>query len=490
VADEHRLIRERRERAERLGNPFPSGTGKREPISSAFERSHADVVAVAGRVMGVRSHGPAAFVTLRDGTGSGQLYFKRDVLGERYAAFEDLAAGDIIRAEGKLFTTERGERTIQVAAFDVLAVSHRPLPEKYHGLKDTEKRYRARYLDLLTNEETRKRFEIRTRTVTTIRRFLDELGFQEVETPILQPVYGGALAKPFVTHHDRLDMDLYLRISDELYLKRLIIGGLDRVYEIGHDFRNEGIDTSHNTEFTVLEVYQAYADYRDMMELTERLISQTAQEVLGTSTITYRGHEIDLTPSWTRLSFVEAIKQETGIDLETSRDHDSLKSAIERAGLQVDPQPTWGKLAEELVKEYVEPKLIKPTFLYDYPLDISPLAKAKEGSPHLVERFELFIGGEECANAYSELNDPVEQRRRFEQQAEARKAGDAETQPIDEDWIEALEHGMPPTGGLGVGLDRLIMLFTDTPSIRDVILFPQLRPGSGAGDVENSSEKA
>lgn len=481
MTEEHRLIKERRLRAERHGHPYPASVRPHRPLGEVFGAEEGGSAAVAGRIMTVRSHGKSSFATLRDGSGTGQLYFKADRLEKRYDTFTDLAAGDIIWAAGALFVSKRGEKTLEVTDFEILAVSHRPLPEKYQGLKDTETRYRKRYLDLLTNEESRRRFEIRSKIVTAARAFLDKREFLEVETPVLQPLYGGALAKPFVTHHDRLDMDLYLRVSDELYLKRLIIGGLDRVYEIGHDFRNEGLDTSHNTEFTMLECYQAYAGYRETMKLTEELVAHVAGEALGTTRLTYQGQEVDLKPPWRRLTVKEALRG-VGFDLDRLADLTALEEAASKK-LKLKPQPTWGKFVEELLDLLVRPGLVQPTFLVDYPVEISPLAKEKADEPGWVERFEPFVAGIELGDAWSELTNPLEQRKRFEDQAALRAAGDDETQPQDEDWLEALEYGMPPTGGLGIGIDRLVMLLTDTPSIRDVILFPQLRPeGREGGD--------
>jgi lysyl-tRNA synthetase class 2 len=357
----------------------------------------------------------------------------------------------------------------------MLAKSLHPLPAKWHGLKDVEIRYRQRYLDLIANEEVRQLFVTRTRTVTAMRRFLDGRGFMEVETPILQPLYGGATARPFETDHHALDQTLYLRISDELYLKRLIIGGYERVYEIGKDFRNEGLSTRHNPEFTMMECYQAYADYHDMMTLTEEMIACIAQEVTGSAQITYQGHEISLTPPWRRITMRQALFDETAIDIEAHSSLERLRQAIAERGLRVDPTPTWGKQVDELFSEYVEPRLIQPTFILDYPVELSPLAKKKPDAPHLVERFEPFVGGLEMGNAFSELNDPLDQRARFVELAKGREMGDEEVHPIDEDFVTALMYGMPPTGGLGIGVDRLMMLLTDRASIREVILFPQLR---------------
>ncbi len=437
----------------------------------------AERVRVAGRITARRVMGGVSFYDLRDGSGRIQLYASRDALGpELYEPFvDDLDIGDFVGAEGVVFRTKRGELSVKVERYEVLAKALRPLPEKWHGLKDVETRYRRRYLDLIANERSRRVFETRTQIIRAMRAFLDERGFLEVETPILQPVYGGGAARPFTTYHNELEQTLYLRIAPELYLKRLIIGGFERVYEIGKNFRNEGISTQHNPEFTMMECYQAYADYRDMMALMEEMVYAIARE-LGRVELTYQGHEIDLKPPWRRLTVREALLEHTGLDIEEHRTREALWAAIQRQGLRVDEQPTWGKLVDELISEYVEPRLIQPTFLMDYPKEISPLAKAKPDAPHLVERFEPFVAGLELGNAFSELNDPLDQRERFLKQEEQRRRGDEEAHPLDEDFLQALEYGMPPTGGLGVGVDRLVMLFTDSPSIRDVILFPALRP--------------
>ena len=433
-------------------------------------------VKLAGRIMARRRMGKASFIDLQDQNGKLQGYAKIDTLGqEQYELFTDLDIGDFIGVEGVVFKTEKGELSVHIERFRILSKALRPLPEKWHGLADVETRYRQRYLDLISNEESRRIFLIRSRIVSAMRRFLEARGFLEVETPILQPLYGGAAARPFTTHHNVLDTKLYLRISDELYLKRLIIGGLEKVYEIGKDFRNEGISTKHNPEFTMLECYQAYADYNDMMELTEQMIAQIAKEALGTTRIHYQGHEVDLKPPWPRVTLREAILKETAIDIEEHRTLEGLHQQLKKRSLKVDTQKSWGKLVDEIFKEYVEPKLIEPTFIMDYPLELSPLAKKKTDQPHLVERFEPFVGGIELGNAFSELNDPLDQRQRFERQEELRRRGDEEAQALDEDFLIALEHGMPPTGGLGIGVDRLVMLLTGSASIREVILFPLLR---------------
>jgi lysyl-tRNA synthetase class 2 len=466
-------------------DPYPARFSCTHSASEAVQafaasegKEEAQAVRTAGRLMAIRVMGKATFAHIMDGTGRVQIYLRQDEVGEEaYRLFvEGFDIGDFVGVEGPLFRTRTGEITVRARSLEMLAKALRPLPEKWHGLTDVETRYRQRYLDLLVNEPVRRTFITRTRMVTAIRRFLDERGFLEVETPVLQPIYGGAAARPFVTHHNVLDADLYLRISDELYLKRLIIGGLDRVYEIGRDFRNEGISTKHNPEFTQIEVYQAYADYNDIMRLVEECWHAAAEQVLGTARLTYQGHEIDLTPPWRRVTMRDAILEATTIDIEAHTDLDALHGQIEERNLEVDFRPTWGKQVEELFEEYVQAKLIQPTFVLDYPLDISPLSKKKPDAPRLVERFEFFVGGLECGNAFSELNDPLDQRERFEAQRQQLKGGDEEAHPMDEDWIRALEYGMPPTGGLGWGIDRMAMLFTDNSSIREVILFPTLRP--------------
>jgi lysyl-tRNA synthetase class 2 len=433
-------------------------------------------VAIAGRLVAVRNMGKSTFAHLEDGTGRLQIYLRKDELGdELYQQFnKDFDLGDFVAAQGYLFRTKTGEVTVHVTAFQLAAKALHPLPEKWHGLKDTETRYRQRYLDLVANPEVRDIFIKRSKIVTAMRKFLDGQGFLEVETPVLQPIYGGAMARPFVTHHNALNMQLYLRIADELYLKRLIVGGFDKVYEISKDFRNEGISTRHNPEFTMMECYWAYADYQDMMWLTEHLVAFVAQEVLGASQIVYEGKEVDLTPPWRRLNLAESIKQRTEIDIfETYGDVKALWAECQKLKLNVSPQPNWGKLVGELLGEYVEPTIVNPTFIHTFPLEISPLSKQNPADPRVVERFEAFVAGMEIANAYSELNDPIIQRQRFlEQQKEA----DAEAHQMDDDYIMALMQGMPPTGGLGLGVDRLTMLLTNQQSIREVILFPHMRP--------------
>ena len=434
-------------------------------------------VSLAGRVTAMRLMGKRTFIDLRDGTGKIQADLREDVLGdESYQAFVDLVdIGDFVGVSGTLFRTRSGEITVQARQYVFLAKTLRPLPEKWHGLRDVEVRYRQRYLDLMANAPVRDIFRLRSRVVAAIRHFLDERGFLEVETPVLQPSAGGAAAKPFVTHHHALDRDLYLRIATELHLKRLIVGGLDSVYEIGPVFRNEGVSTKHNPEYTLLESYQAYADYQDVMKLVEEMVAYVAQQALGSLKVSYGDTVLDLTPPWQRLTLRQAIEERTGIDFEAHADADSLRQAMVPLDVAVSETAGRGKLIDELLSTFVEPQLIQPTFLLDYPLEISPLAKRKLDNPSLVERFEGFLAGREIANAFSELNDPQEQRERFLEQARLRAAGDEEAETVDEDFLVALEHGMPPTGGLGMGIDRLVMALSGQHSIREVILFPQLR---------------
>jgi lysyl-tRNA synthetase, class II len=434
-------------------------------------------IRVAGRITAMRIMGKASFMDIRDGSGRIQIYFKKDTIGEeRYSFLNDFDIGDFLGVEGTLFKTRTEEITVQVSDFTFLSKSLQPLPEKWHGLTDVEKRYRQRYLDLIANEEVRHIFRTRSRIISSMRRFLEEQGFMEVETPVLQPIAAGALAKPFATHHHALDRDLYLRIATELHLKRLIIGGFEKVYEIGRVFRNEGISIKHNPEFTTLECYQAYADYHDVMDLTEQMISSISLDVLGTNTVGFGETTIDFSPPWPRMSLRDAIKEKSGIDFEDYPDAASLEAQIRKTGIPVDTGLSWAKLVDHLLSEKVEPDLIQPTFLTDYPVELSPLAKRKPGSDRLTERFEGFCGGMEIANAFSELNDPLDQRERFEEQEKMRtEFGDEEVERTDNDFLTALEHGMPPTGGLGIGIDRLVMLLTGQHSIREVILFPQLR---------------
>lgn len=457
---------ERFERTNRLGD-----------ITERFAELENQTVKIAGRLVAKRDQGKAVFANIIDQTGNVQLYTKIDLLGEEsYQDFIDLDLGDIIGLAGKVFKTHRGQISVQVESFQLLSKALRPLPEKWHGLKDTDIRYRQRYLDLISNPEVMGTFIKRTKTISTIRGILDRDGFIEVETPALSVIAGGGHARPFETHHNALDLDLTMRIALELYHKRLIVGGFDRVYEIGHCFRNEGISTKHNPEFTMLELYQSYADYHVMMDLTEKLISEAAMAVCGTTKIEYQGTPIDLTPPWPRISIVEAVKQYTGIDwVKLAGDKEAVEAA-QGLGLKIDPKATKGMVWDEICSEFVEPKLIQPTFLIDHPIEISPLAKKKNDQPEFTYRFELFIYGREMANAFSELNDPIDQRERFMEQAKEKAKGNEEAMVWDEDFLNALEHGMPPTGGMGMGIDRLVMLLTDSPSIRDVILFPLMRP--------------
>ncbi len=487
---EEELIQLRHEKLARMRargiDPYPPRVRRTHAAADAvveFERweaaggkDDAPTVAVAGRIMALRDMGKAAFLDLRDGTGRIQCYLKRDVIGEdAYAAIADLDLGDFLAAGGPLFRTRTQEITVEAREYQVLAKALRPPPEKWHGIEDVETRYRQRYLDLLSNAEVREIFRKRAAIIAAIRRFLDARGFMEVETPVLQPEAGGAAATPFVTHFRALDQDFYLRISLELHLKRLIIGGFDRVYEMSRIFRNEGVSTKHNPEFTMIETYQAYADYNDVARMAEDLVSTVAQEVLGTTTVQFGDHTIDLSPPWRRLTMREALIEHAGIDFEEYRTRDKLLDELQRRKIDVDPGWSWGKLLDEAVSHYVEPKLIQPTFLLDYPKEISPLAKSKPGEPGIVERFEPFIAGFEIGNAYTELNDPIDQRERFETQARLAAAGLEEVETLDEDFLTALEHGMPPTGGFGMGVDRLVMILTGQRSIREVILFPHLR---------------
>jgi len=440
------------------------------------EPTDAPDVNVAGRITASRRMGKITFLDLRDGAGKIQLYCHKGSLSEEnLSLLKELDIGDIIGAGGSLFRTKTDEPTIEVKSLTLLAKSLQPLPEKWHGLSDTETRYRQRYLDLITNAETRKIFSVRSQTVAAIRQFLNGRGFMEVETPVLQPSAGGALAQPFITHHQALDSDLYLRIALELHLKRLIVGGFDKVYEMGHTFRNEGISTQHNPEFTMLETYEAYADYRDVMVMLEEMVGEVSRQVLGTTEVSFGDHAIDFKPPWQRLSLRDAVREYSGIDFNEYPTADELREKMRSLNIEVDPQKNWAKLVDELLKTFVRPKLIQPTIILDYPVAMSPLAKAKPGEERVVERFQALAGGLEIANAYTELNDPIEQRDRFTEQLQERQGEDEERWTIDEDFLLALEYGMPPTGGLGVGIDRLVMLLTGQPSIREVILFPQLK---------------
>jgi lysyl-tRNA synthetase class 2 len=448
----------------------------REAIALFEQRGESSQgISLAGRIMSKRSIGKMSFLDIRDSSGKIQLSLRYDLLGrERYEFLKDIDIGDIVGAKGKLFKTKSGELTLEVSDFVMLSKSLRPLPEKWHGLADVEKRYRQRYLDLISNEENKNIFVLRSKIITAVRSFLDKQGFLEVETPVLQPHAGGALARPFVTHHHALDEDLYLRIALELHLKRLVVGGFDKVYEIGRAFRNEGISVRHNPEFTLLECYQAYSDYNDMMRLVEKMLRHIAKAVLCDARLVYNDKTVDLGLPWKRLYLREAIKNYCGIDFKDYPDAASLRMRMAELGMDVDPTKGKGRLIEDLISTFVEPHLIQPTFLMDYPVEMSPLAKRKRGDDQLVERFEGFVDGMEVANAFTELNDPLEQRERFRQQLKERVA-DEEVEIADEDFLQALEYGMPPTGGLGIGIDRLVMLLTGQQSVREVIFFPQLK---------------
>ncbi|MCL4472788.1 MAG: lysine--tRNA ligase [Actinobacteria bacterium] len=462
-------------------NRFPGP----EPVAPLLERyagfesgdSSDEEHRIAGRILIKRGHGKATFLVLKETSARIQLYGNVDILGEAtYEEFRRLDIGDVIGVSGPVFRTRRGELSIEVRSFILLAKALHPLPEKWHGLTDVEIRYRQRYLDLIVNDEVHRAFYIRGKVLSSLRRFMDARGFLEVETPILQTIPGGATARSFETHHNALDIELYMRIALELHLKRLLVGGFDKVYEIGRIFRNEGISTKHNPEFTMMESQQAYADYNDVMEMIEQLVAHIAGEVLGTLKVPWKEEEIDLTPPWRRATLRDLIREHSGVDFVEYPEREALLAKVQELGVEVDPAAGWGKLVDELLTNFVEPRLIQPTFIVDYPLELSPLARPKDEDPSLVERFEGFIGGMEISNCFSELTDPLDQRRRFEEQAAQREAGDEEAGFVDDDFLTALEYGMPPSGGSGLGIDRLCMILTDSPSIRDVILFPLLRP--------------
>lgn len=445
-------------------------------IIEDFKEDENRNVTIAGRMMSKRIMGKASFAHMLDATAQIQLYVRKDELGEEeYAAFKQLDIGDIIGVTGEVFRTHMGEISVKAKSIKLLSKSLLPLPEKWHGLKDADLRYRQRYVDLIVNPEVKRTFEARSKIIKLVREYLDELGFMEVETPILQTQAGGASARPFITHHNTLDIDMYMRIALELYLKRLIVGGIDRVYEIGRVFRNEGISIKHNPEFTLMELYQAYTDYNGMMDITEGIFAYVAQRLLGTTKIDYQGMEIDLTPPWTRMTMNDAVKKETGADFRACKTDAEAAALAKSIGI-ADAHGTAGELLNEAFEQFVEEKLIQPTFIMDYPVEVSPLAKRKKDDSRMTERFEMFITAREMANAFSELNDPIDQRERFAAQAKKREAGDEEAQVLDEDFVTALSYGMPPTGGLGIGIDRMVMLLTDSYSIRDVILFPTMKP--------------
>ncbi|MCX7841906.1 MAG: lysine--tRNA ligase [Clostridia bacterium] len=446
-------------------------------ILENFDRMEGQQVSLAGRLMSKRGMGKASFCDLQDRDGRIQLYVKIDEIGtENYEDFKKFDIGDIVGVKGEVFRTHKGEISIKASSITLLSKSLQLLPEKWHGLKDTELRYRQRYVDLIVNPEVRKTFIIRSKIIGAIRKYLDNRGFLEVDTPLLNTIAGGAAARPFVTHHNTLDIDLFLRIAPELYLKRLIVGGLERVYELGRMFRNEGMSPKHNPEFTMMEVYEAYTDYKGMMELAENMVSTVAQEVLGTTKVTYQGQEIDLTPPWNRMTMTEAVKKYSGIDFDLVSGDEEARNIAKEKKVHIDGKPTKGEVLNLMFEEFAEEHLIQPTFIYDYPVEVSPLTKRKPDRPELTERFEIFITGREMGNAYSELNDPIDQKERFVSQMKKREAGDEEANMMDDDFINSLEYGMPPTGGLGIGVDRLIMLLTDSYSIRDVLLFPTMKP--------------
>ena len=462
-----------------------------DPYPHAFHRTHTSdevraqetqlagqPVSIAGRIMTLRGHGKTSFAHVQDGAGRFQVYARQDELGDRYELWQLLEVGDHVGCMGTLFRTRTGELTLQVREFHILAKSMRPLPDKWHGLADKEVRYRQRYVDLFVNPEVREVFVKRSRIVSAVRSHLLGRGFLEVETPVLQPLYGGASARPFATHHNALDCELFLRVAPELYLKRLLVGGLEGVFEVARNFRNEGMDRSHNPEFTMLELYVAYWDYEDQMRLTEELVRDAARAV-GALQVRYGEHELDFAPAFERVRFVAALEAAAGEPIRGAT-ADALRGIARRLHVAHDPRDSAARLLDTLFGALVEPSLIRPTFVIDYPKELSPLAKDHRSQAGLVERFELYVAGMELANAFSELNDPIEQRRRFEEQVAARAGGDLEAHPLDEDYLRALEYGMPPAGGLGVGIDRLVMLLTGSPSIRDVLLFPAMRPETTA----------
>ena len=438
--------------------------------------SLAPIVILAGRIMQKRSQGKAGFAHIQDMTGRIQIYVREDALApEIFKAYDLLDLGDIIGIEGAVFKTNKGETSIRVQALQVLCKSLQPLPDKFHGIKDVEFRYRQRYVDLIVNPEVQNTFILRSKIIQAMRKYLDSIGYMEVETPTLHAIAGGAAARPFITHHNALDMELFMRIAIELHLKRLIVGGIEKVYEIGRVYRNEGISTRHNPEFTMIELYEAYADYQDMMALTETMIAHIAQEVLGSTTIAYQGKEVNLAPKWRRISMVDAVREVVGVDFSVQMSTEEAHQLAKKHNVPVTPEMTFGHILNQFFETYVEETLIQPTFIYGHPVEISPLAKKNPVDPRFTDRFELFIVGREHANAFSELNDPIDQRERFEAQLREKEQGNDEAHEMDEDFILALEYGMPPTGGLGIGIDRLVMLLTDAPSIRDVLLFPLMR---------------
>lgn len=484
-------------RREKLNNLLEKGMN---PFGGRFERTHtADKmveqyggiskedlaetehpVVLAGRIMTKRGKGKAGFAHIQDLTGKIQIYVRKDAVGEeQYDLFNSIDIGDFVGVKGIAFKTKVGELSVKVQDFTILSKALRPLPDKFHGLKDIEQRYRQRYLDLIMNPDVKETFISRSKILRYMREYLDNHGFLEVETPTMHSIPGGASAKPFITHHNALDMSLYMRIAIELHLKRLIVGGIEKVYEIGRVYRNEGVSTRHNPEFTMLELYEAYADFHDVMSLTEHLIAYISEKVLGATTIPYGDYEIDLAPEWRRVHMVDAIKEETGVDFWAQMSDEEARAFAKEHGVQVKGNMAFGHVVNEFFEQKVEHTLIQPTFVYGHPVDISPLAKKNVADPRFTDRFELFIVGREHANAFSELNDPIDQRQRFEAQVQERAEGNDEAHMMDEDFLESLEYGMPPTGGLGIGVDRLVMLLTNSPSIRDVLLFPQMRHREG-----------
>ena len=486
MEDVNHLVQIRKDKLNKLKeegkNPFNitkfNRTHTSKQIVENYEELEGKDVTIAGRIMAKRIMGKASFCHIQDSEGKIQSYVSINELGEEsYKQFKEDDIGDIIGITGFVFKTKTGEISIHAKEVTLLSKSLRPLPEKFHGLKGTDLRYRQGYLDLIVHPEVKKTFLKRSKILQEVKNILNEKGYLEVETPILNVIAGGANARPFITHHNTLDIDMYLRIANELFLKRLIVGGFDKVYEMGKMFRNEGMDIKHNPEFTNIELYAAYQDYHDMMNITEEIITRVAKNVLGTTTITYQGQEIDLTPSWKRISMIEAIKEQTGIDFNAIETDEEALEIAKKLNVEIDSlKTTRGEIINQVFEAKVEDTLIQPTFIYDYPVEVSPLTKRKPSDPRLTERFELFIGGREYANAYSELNDPIDQYERFKKQVEAREKGDEEANMMDDDFINALEYGMPPTGGLGIGIDRLVMLLTDSASIRDVLLFPTMKP--------------
>ncbi len=484
--DMNQLMKVRREKLDKLKqegkDPYQitkfNTTHTSKQIKDNYEELEGKDVTVAGRIMAKRIMGKASFCHIQDSEGRIQSYVSINDLGEEsYKAFKEDDIGDIVGITGFVFKTRTGEISIHAKELTLLSKSLRPLPEKFHGLKDTDLRYRQRYVDLIVNPEVKDTFIKRAEILKAIRKFMDEKGYMEVETPILTTVATGDAARPFITHHNTLDLQMYLRIAPELNLKRLIVGGFDKVFEIGKNFRNEGMDIKHNPEFTNMEFYSAYEDYNDMMNIAEELISTVAQNTLGTTTITYEGQEINLAPGWKKIAMIDAIKEITGVDFNTINTDEEAQAIAKEKGVQFeDIKNTRGHIINEFFETFVEETLIQPTFIMDYPVEVSPLTKRKKEDPRLVERFELFIGGREYGNAYSELNDPIDQYERFLKQVEAKEKGDEEAGGMDEDFVNALEIGMPPTGGMGIGLDRLIMLLTNSPSIRDVLFFPTMKP--------------